>query len=57
MSDRHDCPGLQECDNHPKWSVTKHVYNWEAWSPGCHAVDTFDTHFQAAHYAQKEATR
>src|SRR5699024_11951203 len=31
MSDRHDCPGLFECENHPRWNVTLRQRGaWEA---------------------------
>ncbi|HLS01624.1 MAG TPA: hypothetical protein VK054_06530 [Beutenbergiaceae bacterium] len=63
MNNHHHCPGLGECESHPKMAVSKFRSRhpcptpWEVWEPHNAGVEFFPTHAEAINYAQKEATR
>lgn len=64
MSDHHDCPGLLECDNHPRWNIIRHVEpddtTWFVYSPGWYWTAEcveFPTHAAAITYATKQAQK
>ena len=56
----HDCPGLAECDDHPRWRVhkyTAHSRLWFAVAPGRTWVfaPMYGTHAVALDYATSRA--
>lgn len=62
MSNHHDCPGLAECMDHPKWSVLfGQPGRWEALAPGPEYDDRsrffLPTHAEALNHAQREARK
>ena len=62
MSDPHNCPGLAECIDHPKWSVLfADLGRWEALAPGpeydSRSRFFLTSHAVAINYAQKQARK
>ena len=61
MSDHHNCPGLAECIDHPRWHIYKTRLRGWCVSPPLrthgNAPEAFPSHAEAINYAQKEATR
>lgn len=66
MSDHHDCPGLRECDNHPRWNIIRADISipyrnpWLIYAPGHYLLSRrgeHPSHTEAFTYAQKEATK
>lgn len=58
----HVCPGLVDCESHPKVTVSKFrscypPHPWEVWEPHIAGVEFFPTYAEAINHAQKEATK